>query len=120
MSPTGIVENSVVDYSARADYKRKKMTQKEFYEVLGAIKGWYLDYGGLIRRRGRITRYQCPLTAVYYKLTRKKVDLPRHREIAKNLLLNPTFASNIADAADGKENKLRGRLLKACNLKERI
>ena len=95
------------------------MTQKEFYEVLSTIKGWYLEYGGLIRRRGEATRYQCPLTAVHYKLTRKKVDLPRHREIAKNLLLNPTFASNIADAADGKSNKYRAPLLKACGLKEK-
>ena len=95
------------------------MTQKEFYQVLSTIKGWYFEYDSLIRRVGGRSIYQCPITAVYQKVTRKKIEIPRHGEAAKALVLNPAFASDVADAADGESNKHRARLLKACNLKEK-
>jgi hypothetical protein len=96
------------------------MTKNEFFEKLGNIRRkWKLDGDGSIRANCRHEGHKeevCPITDVAKQVTGKLFSLYQYGAAAKALKLNMNVACNIIRAADGKDSKLRRRLLKTLRL----
>lgn len=92
------------------------MTEKEFWDILNKIPGWYND-NGLIRRKARVCgRMQtvCPICAVANKKLRKAIYSIGFMTASTAINLPPSVADKIASAADYQQSYTRRKLLKLC------
>jgi len=98
-----------------------RMTQKRFFELLGAAKGKATIENGTEIRIGE----QCPITLVHALLTRRikelnleEYDAGDYEVAAEQLGLDAEFAQNVTSAADYDESApLRRKLFKTLDIK---
>lgn len=93
------------------------MTEKEFWTILGQIKGWYRNEDGVIRKNGRVCdRYQdiCPVCAVANKKLGKAIYSIGYMTASVAINLPLSIATKIAEGADWRQSYTRRKLLKLC------
>lgn len=90
------------------------MNLTEFLGHLSKIKGFKVQTDNSIRRYLKFV--ECPITAVCYRLTRKRF-LPVDYDVAgKTIGLKPSLARRVSDVSDGysrHDRRLRRRIEKA-------
>ena len=92
------------------------MTKAEFLGVLKAChQKWHFTQSGAIRTESN----DCPIVAVCFGMTGLKYQPVNFDAAASVLGLRREAYLQIAQAADGRRSKLRGKILEACGLKER-
>jgi len=95
------------------------VTSKEFFDVLGRLKGWEMTNGGKIRRLvHRVV--QCPVSAVANYVCHTGQYQPcDYLEAGRKLKMKHITVARIANASDATIaycDKIRKRLLKATRL----
>lgn len=91
------------------------MTEKKFFELLAKTpRAWTVQSDYL-----RCADMDCPITAVYRAVTKRRLLPSEYRRAARTLRLDISFATDVAwmsDYSAGTEEKLalRHRLIQAC------
>ena len=94
------------------------MKLTEFLRHLEHIRGDWCVASPFIRRAVRRSGMQCPITAVYSRVKKRRLDVCYWKEAGIELGLSEALVDRLNRAADSKvgEPRLRRRILKALDL----
>ncbi len=103
---------------SKSSTRRRKLTQKQFWNILSKIKAWRLIPPYSLRKYDKSGYIVCPLCAVANYVSKTNKHRLDYGIAAEYLGLSEEFASNVAEAVDdGYLTPYRKRLIRVCKPK---